>query len=601
MTVRSPSTAGSLRRRLEELGALRSIPGLDGLRPDDPNELASIAEALAGEVERCQREIIEARVQLLALHEVATGMLALSEPESAAEEIAHYLQRAFAFEQVFLLVASPDKQHLAGRWRHPREYIPASRRLTVDPTADGLHGGVTRAFLAASPTFVDGCETDPPFQTSEIVEADDEGMPVHSYAVVPLVGAREGRPVLGVLGIASSEPGRPVRRAEFVTLESIAASVAALTENAMLYQALKRSERFSENLLDCVGSGVLAVGLDGRILAVNRVAEKMTGFEESEVLGRPAWRLLPAAAGDSDPLGRTLRHGTELLRVEAELIRADRSRLPVSLSTSLLHDESDRLGGAIATFVDLTPLREMEERVRQMDRLAALGRFTAGVAHEIRNPLAGIAAGVQYLARHLRGDEEQRRNIGFLTGEIDRLDRILQDLARASHPASPILGPCRLPEIVERAVRSLEGPAAERGIRFDVETDPALKEALADADLIQQVLLNLLKNACEASPDGSTVRVTMQPSRAPGREGTARTVEVRVCDEGPGIRPEDRSRIFEPFFTTKSSGTGLGLYLSHGIAERHGGSLTAEGASGRGAEFVLTLPAVAEHGTREAR
>jgi two-component system nitrogen regulation sensor histidine kinase GlnL len=599
VTARGTSGAGTLRRVLDELGALRTIPRLEGLEPDDPEHLALIAEALASEVERCQREIIEARVQFLSLHEVATGMLALAEPEKAAEEIAHYLQRAFAFDQVFLFVAGGAAARLAGRWRYPRANIPPSRALVLDPHASGPHGGVTRSFRTGSPALVACAEKDPPFLPQEIVESDDDGLPVHSYAVVPLSSARDALRVLGVLGIASSDPERPVQRADAVTLESIAASVAALTENAMLYQALKRSERFRENLLDCVGSAVLAVGLDGRILAVNRVAEKMTGFAEAEAMRRPAWRLLPSGGGGPDPLGSTLQDGTELLRVEAELIRADGTRLPVSLTTSLLLDESDRVSGAIATFVDLTPLREMEERVRQLDRLAALGRFTAGIAHEIRNPLAGIAAGVQYLARHLAEDESQQRNIGFLTGEIERLDRILQDLARASHPASPVLGPCRLPEVVERAVQALSATAAERGIRFDVEADPALKEALADADQIQQVLLNLLKNACEASPAGSTVRVEMRPSCATRREGAAPMVEVRVRDEGAGIKGEDRSRIFEPFFTTKSSGTGLGLYLSHGIAERHGGSLTAESSPGTGATFVLALPAVAE-GTGEA-
>jgi len=601
VTIGVPSTSGALERRLEELGALRAIPDLEGLAPGDPRDLARIAEALAAEVERCQREIIESRVQFLALHEVATGMLALAEPENAAEEIAHYLQRAFAFEQVFLFVASPDRRSLAGRWRHPRESIPPSRRLSVDASAGPAHGGVVRAYLEGTPMFVMAGESDPPFRAEEVLGADEEDLAVVSYAALPLAGAREGQGVLGVVGIASSNPDRPVRRSEYLTLESIAASVAALTENAMLYQALRRSERFRENLLDCVGSGVLAVDLEGRVLALNRVAEKMSGFTEAEALGRPAWRLLPSAGGRPDPLGRTLRDGGEILRVDGDLVRADRTRLPVSLSTSLLRNESDTVSGAIATFVDLTPLREMEERVRQLDRLAALGRFTAGIAHEIRNPLAGIAAGVQYLARHLRGDEGQQKNIGFLTGEIERLDRILQDLSRASHPAPPIAGPCRLPEIVDRAVQALEPHASARGIRFAVAADPALKEALADADQIQQVLLNLLKNACEASPDGATVRVSIGPSHAAGQEKAPRMMEVRVCDEGPGIRPEDRSRIFEPFFTTKSSGTGLGLYLSHGIAERHGGSLTAEGAPGRGAEFVLALPEAADHGTGEAR
>jgi PAS domain S-box-containing protein len=583
-------TTASLARLLDELGGIRPLPGLEGLRPDRPSDLPRIAEVLAEEVERCQRELIQASVQFLSLHEVAAGMLSVAEPERATDEIAHYLQRAFAFEQVFLLLVQPGGPGVSGRWRHPRESVPPSSPLRLRADAPEPRGGIRRALTAGAAVTVADAADDPPYHGEEQdgAEEPDVAPAVTSYAVIPLVSSREGRAVLGALGIASSDPLRPVSRAQAVTLESIAGSVAAIAENAVLYQALRRSERFREHLLDCVGSGVLAVDLDGRVLAANRLAETMSGFDEENALGRPAAAILPPPPGCEDHLSRTLREKRGLLRVDGELARADGSRVPVSVSTSLLRDETDRVYGAIATFVDLTEIRGMEERIRHLDRLAALGRFTAAAAHEIRNPLGGIAAGVQYLAKRLEGDEAQRENVGFITREVARLDRILQDLFQATRPARPMIGPCPLADIVQRAIRSLEDGAMARGIRFDVLPEPGLKDALADADQIHQVLLNLFKNACEASPDGGVVRVRLL---CPRPRGSAQSVvEVRVGDEGPGIRPEDASRIFEPFFTTKSSGTGLGLYLSHGIVERHGGSLRVESEPGKGAEFVLELP-----------
>jgi signal transduction histidine kinase len=250
--------------------------------------------------------------------------------------------------------------------------------------------------------------------------------------------------------------------------------------------------------------------------------------------------------------------------------------------------------------VDLTPLRRAEEQARRLDRLAALGRFTSSVAHEIRNPLAGIGAGVQYLARALRDDASQRENLEFIHSEIKRLDRIVGDLFDITHPRQ--LQPRTQPveDTVRRAEKCLRAVIEQRGLTLELTVGPRVPAVPYDSDQMEQVFINLIKNAAEASSPGSVVRVAIAAGApAPGPRGSllAPGALVRIEDHGSGIEPEALKTIFEPFFTTKPGGTGLGLYITHDIVKRHGGSLTVQSEPGRGTTFTVELPLESNGGT----
>jgi len=393
-------------------------------------------------------------------------------------------------------------------------------------------------------------------------------------------------PALGVIGTARSMDAPPLGGAEATLIESIALSVAPVVENARLIQDLRRAERFRYHVLDSMASALVAVNLKGEILTFNRSARELLGYSEEEVRGLPfGERFGP----DGEHLLRsTLEQGHEVVR-EATVLRARTGTpVPVSLTTSLLRDERRNVYGAIATFVDLTPLRKAEEHARSMDRLAALGRFTSSVAHEIRNPLTGIGAGVQYLARAMSDDAPQRENLDFILGEIKRLDRIVQDLFDVTHPRPLEPRVALLDVALKRAVQSLEAVLKERGVTVDLAITPATPAVAHDADQIQQLFINLIKNAAEASPRGSAVRVRLGPGAPDRRRGV--TVVAQVEDQGQGIPAEHLRTLFEPFFTTKAGGTGLGLYICQDIVRRHGGHLTVQSEVGHGATFRVELP-----------
>jgi signal transduction histidine kinase len=230
----------------------------------------------------------------------------------------------------------------------------------------------------------------------------------------------------------------------------------------------------------------------------------------------------------------------------------------------------------------------MEERIRQLDRLAALGRFASSVAHELRNPLTGIATGVQFLSRGFPEGDERHESVAFILREVVRLNTIIQDLFTAAKPRELSQAPVPVAEIISRVLRTL-GPTAEAaGVTIVLEDADRWPVALIDADQVQQVFLNLVENAVQATPGGGRVTIRSIRRAAPPE------IIVTVQDTGSGIAPEHAPRIFEPFYTTKAKGTGLGLFVAHGIVQRHGGTLDVEEQSDRGARFRVALPGVPE-------
>jgi PAS domain S-box-containing protein len=647
----------SLRELMHRVDEVRGLSGRAEARPvPDPDgaaALRSVVAELVEELERSHRRLIETNVQLVSLREVASSMVNAVDAGETARTVTRYLARAFGFEEVFLLLLDREHERLEGVWtrgqardhslpfelplvgepgsitrafwlnrtvshqaarRHPAALLPEGHPLQE---VLGTLGSVVCVPLQRSHTLLPGGETHelcgarcilgdaavlapPPGAAAAAWSADRDERQGHCLRC-------EFMPLLGVLGVARAGGGRGAAAAfgdaEVTMLESIALSIAPMVENASLTQELRRSERFREHVLDSMAGALVAVNMQGEVLTFNRAAEELLGAVEADVLGRPFGELV-GPDGES-ALRATLEHGREAVREELSLRARDGSPVPVSLTTSLLRNERRGVYGAIATFVDLTPLKRAEEHARRLDRLAALGRFTSSVAHEIRNPLTGIAAGVQYLSRGVAAADPQREHIEFILGEIRRLDRIVQDLFDITHPRQLRLLVRPVEETVQRTGQCLAALLAERGVTLALELAPRTPPVPHDPDQLEQVLINLLKNAAEASVPGGTVHLRVQPVPLPraGRTARARAaggpagVQIQVEDHGSGIAAEALKTLFEPFYTTKPGGSGLGLYISHDIVKRHGGRLAVSSEPGRGTTFTVELPLENHGGT----
>jgi PAS domain S-box-containing protein len=575
-----------LKQRLDDLRGFGVLAtGGVGYTLNGEQALMELSLSLIDALESTQRRVIETSIQILSLRELVAKLLSLHTAAEVAETVTMYLSKAFDHERVLVGIAGEAADTLDG-WTAVRDGETRLRPFRLH----GEWGGALREALEQE-TPVQGRDGEGvPLVAGPSVPAalaDFEEGKLGPFMAYPLRGrGQKSDRALGVLMVGRNVGGT-LGDLDATILEGVVDAVGTATENLLLEEDVRREEAFRKDVMGSMASGLVAVDLEGRVLDMNATARALTQRKREDLRGRPLTALDPPAGGVAALLAKTLRTRRPILRVERPVVRADGSAFPATCATSLLRNPSGEVYGAIVTFNDITEIKVMEQRIRSLDRLAALGRFTAGIAHEIRNPLTGIGTGVQYLERHLRDDADQARNLGFIRSEISRLNRIVEDLFRVTHPHPLRKTPENPGPLLERAVLGLGDLPESRGVTITLHVDPGLEAITVDPDQMQQVLLNLLKNAVEACPDGGKVEVHAYPSGDVPRPHTV----LQVIDSGPGIDAEALPKVFEPFYSKgKASGTGLGLYVSHGIVERHGGELHAANHTDGGAVFTVRLP-----------
>ena len=338
----------------------------------------------------------------------------------------------------------------------------------------------------------------------------------------------------------------------------LAESETQLSTLQAIYSAVVRS----------IASGILTLDEGGRVTYLNPAAEELTGLTDEAARGQLLSALFPELA---------VGVGSRPDRGRAEV------RLSVRGQERILGYAVARLSqapGKVILFQDLTELRQMEEAMRRSDRMAVVGGLAAGLAHEIRNPLASMCGSIEILGGSPHLDGGERRLMHVVLDEAQRLESLVRDFLSFARPASPMLERLDGAEAVAETVELFRPQAAERGIDVAASTEGVFLRA--DARQFRQVLWNLLGNAADATARGGSVQVSLAR-----RDGHAL---LEVSDSGEGIAQNDLQRIFEPFFTTKQRGTGLGLAIVHRIVEAHGGELSVRSEPGRGSTFRVVLP-----------
>ncbi|HTP03661.1 MAG TPA: ATP-binding protein [Nitrospirota bacterium] len=359
-----------------------------------------------------------------------------------------------------------------------------------------------------------------------------------------------------------------------------------LRAKSMDYEDLRTTQ---DHILKSVRSGILTMDLEGEITSCNPAAEYITGYSYAELKSR--WQ---------DLFGSSIKvlfgHTNDLMerpfRFDGPIVKKDGDTAILGTSVSLLKDDKNTVHGIILIFQDITKLVEMEEKVRRQEQLAVVGSLAAGIAHEIRNPLASLSGSIQVLQGELdlKGDEKHLMDI--VVRETDRLNTIISEFLEYARPQTAHVEKILLLPLLDETIMLLKNSRDFReGITIRAQVDPQVV-IQGDAKRMRQVFWNLLINACQAMPDGGEITVSTMPiSRSDDDSGWC---EIVIKDTGRGIAHEYLDKIFDPFFTTKSGGTGLGLAIVDRIIEDHGGIIDVESETGRGTKFRIRLPVLAD-------
>lgn len=346
--------------------------------------------------------------------------------------------------------------------------------------------------------------------------------------------------------------------------------------NAMA-QALLDAQTLTEDIVQSIADGVIAVDLAGRVTAINPAARRMIGVSEEGAIGQLYTSLFTAPF--SSVLLDTLEHGCDHVDVAVEM-PLPQQMLDVSASSSLLRDSHGTAIGAVVVLKDRTEQSRLRTQVMRADRLAALGELMAGIAHEIRNPLTSIRGFVQFL-EGCDDVSEWRRYSPVIIRQVDSLNRIITELLEFGRSRPPTMRTIQLNDLVHE-VTLLAGHKSNVQLRLALGTE--LPPIEADGEALKQALLNLLINAVQAIESTGTVRIETRV------ETDGATAMVSISDDGVGIPAENLEKIFDPFFSTKPQGTGLGLAMVHRIVDAHHGTITVSSPSGGGTVVTIRLP-----------
>jgi two-component system sensor histidine kinase PilS (NtrC family) len=344
-------------------------------------------------------------------------------------------------------------------------------------------------------------------------------------------------------------------------------------------------QAFSEYVIDSLTSGLATCDMAGRVLTFNRGAEGITGVAAADAAGQPladVLQLPPTYRGLFDqPRPSTSIVG--LQRVEYGFTRADGRQIELGLSCAKLITPRGQTG-IIFSFQDVTEVKKQEREQRVQQRLAAVGEMAAGIAHEIRNPLASMAGSIQILRDELPLAPEQSQLMDIVLRESDRLNETIRSFLAYARPQRPALSDMDVRQVVTDTARLLENNAevTERH-RIVVDVPEAAVVYRADEAQVRQIVWNLATNGLRAMPDGGTLRLSVRMEERGG-------VVVAVQDEGIGIAPEEMDGIFQPFRGGFGRGTGLGLSIVHRIATDYGGSVRVRSRKGQGTTFEVVLP-----------
>jgi len=360
-------------------------------------------------------------------------------------------------------------------------------------------------------------------------------------------------------------------------------------------------ETFNRNIIQSLDSGLLTIDLSGKIIFLNRTAEKILNRNKEELKNGSIYNLFPKISEVIDEVKKKASDPlSDYERYQTLLTNYDGRNIYLGFSISPLTDPDGSLIGHTLIFQDITKFKEMEEQMKRFDKMAAIGLLAAGMAHEIRNPLASLSGSIQMLKSELPLDHHQQKLMEIILRESERLNALITDFLLFAQPPQTSKRSWEIRKVIEETIDLfIHSPSFHEGIRIHRPSTRENIQVMIDPDQMKQVFWNLLTNAAQAMSNGGEIRVHLGkqngiswktglsfPMQKKGKEW----VKISITDSGNGISGQEKEKIFEPFFTTKENGTGLGLSIVHKIIENHNGVIQVDSELGKGSTFTIFLP-----------
>ena len=496
-----------------------------------------------------------------------------------SQRLVDRIAETLGIDRIALLL--PDSRDEAGQFVvRAASGQPEGARITISP------GTALAARLMDGQTVV----VDDPLSSHRLT--GDEAARWRDAGFGSFVPCVSNELTIGLLAVGRRAHGEPLSSEDMSLLAAVAGQAATAIENARLYSQLqdKANEieavrQFNANVVRSLTDALVVVDPDDRVLLWNERAETLLGVTRDQAEGKSIVALFPRTFFDTIVAARRDEPaGTTLFRVQFTPSAADHRELLVNLAIAPFQRADGGQAGWILVIADVTDRAGLEEQLRLSEKMAAIGLLAAGVAHEVNTPLTGISSFTQMLLEKAGPDDSRRELLEKIERQTFRAAKIVNNLLNLARPSGGETGPVDLNVIIGDVLSLLEHQfkTGHIQVRRDLQDERLIVRGMEYK--LQQVFLNLFLNARDAMPKGGWLSVS---ARVKGDEAV-----VEVGDTGIGIPPEHLARIYDPFFTTKGEGrgTGLGLSVTFGIVNEHGGTLSCESEPGQGTRFRLALP-----------
>jgi len=553
------------------------------LKPFGPDDLLpAVAQALQERRQEQENLLLRARLPIL---EISQTLMAGEDVASLARRLLAIVTRQVRADRasLMLLDEQEDELYIASAIGLPAEVVDVAQ-VSV---GQGIAG---RALLLEEPLVLDEeADLEPSLRAllvrPDIIQGPSEAERALDIAAAVCVPLRTRKRAIGVLNVSRAKRagGKPFTPGDVNLLSIMGGQIATALDNAQLFETVARGKREWEATFDAIADGIAFVDADFRIVRINSTLARWLGTTPQALVGRICYE----AIHQSNAPIESCTHLKAMQSGQPQSIEMELSALEGTflVSSYPLRDERGEAMASVHVLKDITGEKQLQASLIQTEKLAALGRLAASLAHEINNPLQALRSGLRLLVTRRSLEEEKRqRYLEVASREVERLIGIVDRMLNFYRPAAEQLEPTDVNAVVDETLALADKRLQHGRVAVWPKLAADLPPVDAVAGQLKQVFLNIIINALDAMPDGGKLAVET------GWDGNRREVWISFADTGEGIPAEEISHIFEPFYTRKLKGTGLGLAISFGIVERHRGRIEVESQVDEGSTFTVFLP-----------